>query len=435
MLQINPSEFLRLSRLINNSLDTIDENMKLLRKEANKQVDSPEMKELTLLITTIKNSTDFITKIIDEFEEATGEDINKLVSSKYQDKYYKDKILKHYAEIMCGDRNNAKLETLQMCYSDDEELSKYCQRQNFINNYSSYLKGFDASKFGLDKETIERELLYIYDKRGANEAYSVMRALANNCPSNYFEYDFNPKSQMHPNEYYDYNKKTIGNYITNSEIISINGYKYEFAQVLPKDCTNLERLAYNFAKANTINTMRTLPNKFLDYCTRGNSNAIILTCNTDAMNNGGSWSGYYKSSSLFSSNSNMVIIDARGTFNYNDYYTQNTVIHELGHKFDDMMGNKSFIDKLFGRVNYTGTHSEWQNAYKKYKDVLASINEGGYESYPNVNEFFSDANVAYYKNPETLRTLCPEAYNLISNMIGGEYGYSYSEKIANILAV
>lgn len=428
MLQINPSEFLRISSLIKNSTELIDENIKYLKNNGF----SSEINELEKMITNIKNNTSFLTNILEEFERATGESIDKLLSSQYTDDYYEKKILTYYANVICNNKTNA---TLELCYEKDDKLSEYCQRQNFINNYESYLAGFDYKKFGLTKEQVKEELLYIYDNRSLSDAYSIMRALVNNQPSNYFEYNFNPQSQMNSNSFYDYNSKTIGNYTTNSEMIDINGYKYEIAQVLPKDCTNIEALAYNFTKANTINTMRTLPNKYLELCTRGNSNAIVLTCDTNAMNNNGNWSGYYKASSLFRKSTNMIVLDAKGSFNNNEYYTQDTIIHEMGHKFDDMMYSKNIIDRLFGKTNYTETNSEWKNAYSKYKNVLNSINSGGYEEYPNVNEFFGDATVAYFKNPQSVKTICPEVYELMNKMLDGEYGYSYSDKIKEIVRV
>ena len=433
MLQINPNEFLRISKLINNSLNIIDENIKFIMKNnSSNSISNDDIKEFNKLITTIKNDTIFLKQIVTELEKATGENLDKLLSLNHSNSFYKDKILSYYANVVCNEKDSKKIEILSLCYSSDDELSKYCQRQNFINNYYSYLNGFEPEKFGLTKEMVEKELIYIYDNKGPNEAYSIMRALVNNCPSNYFEYNFNPTKQINSNSYYDYNKNTIDNYITNSEIIDINGYEYEFAQVLPKDCTNIENLAYNFAKANTINTMRALPNKYLELCTRGNSNSIILTSNTEAMNNSGNWAGYYKSSSLFNKNTNMIVIDAHGSFNNNEYYTQNTIIHELGHKFDDMIYSKNFIDKLFGKISYTASNNQWQNAYEKYKDVLNSINTNGYEKYPNVNEFFGDATVAYFKNPNDVKTLCPEVYDLINKMLDGEES-NYKSKMNEIL--
>ncbi len=436
MLQINPSEFLRLARLMNYSLDTIDENINYLKKNnSNFQIPNIEINELSKAINIIKNDTLFLTKIIDEFEKATKEDIDSLLSYKHSDSYYKEKILQRYAELICNQDSLKNQEILALCYQKDDELAKYCQRQHFINNYATYLNGFKPEKFGLKIENIEKELIYIYDNKGPSEAYNVMHALVNNCPANYFEYDFKPRTPIKSNNYYDYNKNTINNYLTNSEIININGYDYEIAQVLPKDCTNIEYLAYNFAKANTINTMRTLPDKYLELCTRGNSNTIILTSSTKAMNNSGNWAGYYQPSSLFNKNTNMIVIDVHASFNNNEYYTQNTIIHEMGHKFDDMMYSKNIIDRLFGKTSYTVANEEWQDNFNKYKNVLNSINNNGYTNYPNVNEFFGDATVTYFKNPQALKTLCPEVYHSINKMLGEEYGYSYHDKIQQILAV
>ena len=37
----------------------------------------------------------------------------------------------------------------------------------------------------MDHDTFINQLVEVYDKRGANEAYAIMRALENNQPSNY----------------------------------------------------------------------------------------------------------------------------------------------------------------------------------------------------------------------------------------------------------
>ena len=145
MLKINPSEFLRIWHLLQNSIDIIDENIKYLKNHGI----SSEMIEFSKLITNIKNSTTFLTNIIKEFERATGENIDKLLSCEHNNEFYKDKLLSYYANQVC---NNKNTEILELCYENDDELLKYCQRQNFINNYKSYLKGFDYQRFGLTKE-------------------------------------------------------------------------------------------------------------------------------------------------------------------------------------------------------------------------------------------------------------------------------------------
>ena len=47
MLQINPSEFLRIGRLISNSLSVIDENIKYLKNNDTNKTYSLELEELT----------------------------------------------------------------------------------------------------------------------------------------------------------------------------------------------------------------------------------------------------------------------------------------------------------------------------------------------------------------------------------------------------
>lgn len=417
MLKLNPSEIIKLSKLINDSLDNLDKNINQLLKENHNKYE-----ELKKKINNIRNDTTFLKKITNEIEKATSSSLDQLLNANYNYNYYENKILTYYAKIMCDNtlttkEKENKLAILKICYDQDEKLSQYCQRQNFINHYSQYLKRFDYKKFNLDKETVEKELIYIYDTRGSAEAYDVMRALSHNCPDNYFDYHFNPKTQEKDNSYYDFNKKTIDQYKTNSEIININGYNYEFTQVLPKDCTEIERIAYNFGKANVINTMKKLPSKYLDLCSQGNSNTIILTSDKDAMNNNGNWSGYYKPTSLFSSNTNMITIDIHGSFVDNTYYTQDTIIHEMGHKFDDMLHKKSFIDKLLGKTYYTTNSNEWKEVYHKYQNVVSGINANGYEEFPNINEFFGDTVVAYFKSPNELEKLCPEVYNLMNKML------------------
>lgn len=436
MLQINPGEIIRINKLINNSLTIINENILYLKekyKNNNTELETMKINNLENLSNQISNSTLFLDKIIKELEEATGETLNGLVKFKYSLSYYENKLLLHYANNINNNSSKEKLDIIDLCYGKDNKLTNYCQKKNFIEYFQRYFHSFNPADFGLDNDAFTNELLEIYDKRGPSEAYAIIHALENNQPKNYHEYSFNPGKQIHSNDYYDFNSKTINNYQTNSEIININGYNYEILQVLPKDCNNVERIAYNFGKANIINTMRTLPDKFLELCSKGNTNIITLTCNRDTMNNNANWSGYYKPTAFFGNDNNNITIDIHGSFNDNVFYTQDTLIHEMGHKFDDIIKSKSIIDWLFGTTSYTRSNSEWTNAYQKYNEVLNSINLSGYVEYPNVNEFYGDATVAYFKKPKMLKALCPEVYDLMNKMLDGEYGYSYSEKILTIL--
>lgn len=433
MLQLNPNEILRINKLINNSLDTIKNNIHSLKKKYNGTniVSTLDLENIEKLTNNVNNSTLFLTSIINEIVEATGESIDSLLSTKHTLSYYDSKLLSYYANKI--NNRDSNLDSIDLCYSKDDRLTNYCNKQNFIAYANTIFDKFNPEEFGLDRETVINDLIYIYDKRGAAEAYNVMNALVKNKPDNYHEYKFNPTTQMHSNDYYDYNNKTINNYQTNSEIINVNGYEYEIAQVLPKDCTSTEKLAYNFSKANVVNTMKTLPDKYLELCSKGNSNTITLVCNRSAMNNNANWSGYYKPSAALSSNTNMITIDIHGSFTDNEFYTQDTLIHEMGHKFDDMSQSNSIIDWILGDITHTDGNREWANTYNKYNNVVSGINLGGYVSYPNVNEFFADSMVAYIKNPDMLKSLCPEVYNLISGMLDGEYGYSYYDKIPYVL--
>ena len=432
MLQINPNEVIRLSKLMNNSIESIEDSIRFFKTKYTDNIE--ELNEIEKLLNMTKNNTTFLTNITNELVAATGESLDKLLNSQHSLSYYDNKLLTHYANSICSNESSDKLSSIDLCYNRDDKLDNYCQKQNFLNNYKSFLDNFDPAKYGMTEEQLEKDLLYVFEHRGASEAYAVMRALNNNQLDNYSEYHFNPQKQMHSNNYYDYNDDTIDKYQTNSEMINVNGNEFEIAQVLPKDCTNTEMLVYNFGKANIINTMRTLPDKYLELCTQGDTNVIVLTCDTSAMNNTGLWSGYYKPSSMYQKYTNMIAIDIHGSFNDNVFYTQDTIIHEMGHKFDDMMYSRNVIDKLFGNTGYTNNSKEWENAYKKYKNVLNSINFGGYENYPNVSEFFGDSSVAYFKNPELVKALCPEVYTLMNNMLDGEYGYSYSDRIVAILS-
>lgn len=437
MLQINPNEVIRISKLINVSLDNIDEKIRFFKS---KYTDNPNklqelnIDEITKLITRIKNSTLFLKDITSEIEEATGESLDKILEANYSLNFFEDKFINHYASKIKNKANNSELDKIELCYSKDDKVNHYTYKQKFLEKAKNRFNNFNPSKFGLTEEELMDNLAEIYDKRGAKEANAIIEALENNCPENYHTYHFNPEKQMNSDKYYDFNKDVIDKYQTNSELINVNGYKFEIAQVLPKDCNKIEALAYNFGKANVINTMRTLPDKYLELCSKGKNNTITLTCGNDMMNNTGNWSGYYKPSTMFGSNCSNVTVDIHGSFTNNSFYTQDTLIHEMGHKFDDMITSKSIIDWILGKTFYTNQNDEWSTYYNKYNNVLTSINEGGYTSYPNVNEFFADSTVAYFKNPEVYKELCPESYELLSNMLDGEYGYSYDDKIVAILS-
>lgn len=434
MLQINPNEIIRNSKLINSSLETILNNLTYLRNMSTKNsIDIQTIDKLNKIVFKLQENSSFLNEIVNELVKVTGEEVDKLIEANYSMAEYENKILSYYAKAICNNDKKDELDILDLCYGKDSKLTFFCSKENFITYADSYLENFDFDKYGLNKDQVMNDLIYVLNKRGSSEAHAVLKALVKNAPANYLDYNFNPSDITNSNKYYDFNSDTIDNYLTNSENIKVNGYNYEICQVLPKDCTNTEKLVYNFSKANVINTMRTLPDKYLDLCSRGTSNSIILTSNRDAMSNSGIWSGYYKPSSIYVRNNNMIVVDIHGSLIDNEYYTQDTIIHEMAHKFDDMMYETNIIEKLFGKPSYTNNSNEWSKCYNKYKNILNGINLNGYEEFPNVNEFFGDAMVAYFKNPDVVRKLCPELYELTNKMLDGEYGYSYSDKLAYVL--
>ena len=447
MLRVNPYEIISYNRLISNSLDSVSENINAIQKLYNmvdffhKKAKINNIINMQELIKKMKKNNEKLTKIVQELEEITGLTSSQLAKLNYNNAFYEKKILEYYTEKL-HDKNISKSEyrTLYNQFNfyydidnDDGKMSQYYQRYLFKKNIPQLLRNFNYEQFKLSKDVVLEEIMYVYDNRGSNSAYNVIKALGNNCPKNYFEYHFLPTNQSKNNASYDFNNSTIYQYETNSEIININGYNYEFNQVLPKDCTKTERLVYNFTKANVINTMRTLPDNYLRLCSLGNSNSIILTSSKEAMNNPSNWGGYYKPSNYFSDNTNMIVIDVNRGMEMNDYYTQDILIHELSHKYDDMLRNENIINSLLGREYYSTTDSNWKEMFEKHQDIIKSLTHYEYKDFPNINEFFGDTAVAYFKNPHELKNNCPEIYDLFSKTLGKEYGYSYNDKIVEIL--
>lgn len=448
MLKINPYEIICYSRLIDNSLNNALENMNSVQSIYS-QINSLPEKYKTLniniiqeLIDRIQQNNQKLTKIVNELEEITG--LSRKQLSKINNiAFYEDKILEYYTEKLydknISQSDHQKLYNQLNFYYDtsnnEGKLNQFYQRYLFKKSIPTLLSKFDYQRFNLKEENVINDIMYIYDNRGSNTAYNTIKALVNNCPKNYDNYHFSPIRQPKSNDSYDYNHKTINQYETNSEIININGYNYEFNQVLPKDCTNVERLVYDFSKANIINTMRTLPDTYLKLCSMGNSNSIILTTSKDAMNNQGNWGGYYKTSNYFSNNNNMVVIDINRGLEYNDYYTQDILIHELSHKFDDMLKNESIINSLLGNEYYSTTSDNWKEMFQKHQNIIKKLTNYEYKDFPNINEFFGDTAVAYFKKPQELKNQCPDIYDLFSKTLGTEYGYSYNDKIQEILNV
>ena len=100
MLQINPNEIIRINKLMNNSLDLIDENIRYLKRKYSNNDKNIELKifELEKQSEKIKNSTLFLNNIVNELIEATGENLDKLLSSNHSLSFFENKLISHYAE-------------------------------------------------------------------------------------------------------------------------------------------------------------------------------------------------------------------------------------------------------------------------------------------------------------------------------------------------
>ena len=49
---------------------------------------------------------------------------------------------------------------------------------------------FYLDKYGLSKDQVMNDLVYVLNKRGSSEAHAVLKALTNNAPSNYLDYNY-----------------------------------------------------------------------------------------------------------------------------------------------------------------------------------------------------------------------------------------------------
>ena len=161
MLQINPNEIIRISKLMNNSLDKIKEHLRFLKTKyiSNENIN---IDNLELQINNLSNSTLFLNQIINELEEATGENIDKLISSNHSLSYYENKLLTHYANNINNNENQSKLDKIDLCYSKDDKLANFCQKQNFAEYANSFFRKFNPEDYGLDKDTVINYLLYDY---------------------------------------------------------------------------------------------------------------------------------------------------------------------------------------------------------------------------------------------------------------------------------
>lgn len=284
----------------------------------------------------------------------------------------------------------------------------------------------DAST-GVTMGDVVSDYIDIKNKKGLSYAVDVINALGWNYPSNYSEYHFNPTDV--PTDKIDYARteidpNTANNYRVRNENVDINGYTYDIVQVLPTSCHKIEELVYDFNKANIVNTMSTLPDVFLDAGRSGASNCLVLTCDENAMMYKGEqtkkYGGYYRPGS------EMVVINTKYAFSGSRYslVSQDWVIHEYAHKYDDMKNKNGDY--------YTENSKKWNDLYNENKNKINGIDPGGYDEFPDAQEFFADGMVAYFKSPDALKGVSEEVYNAYTEILGGDYGGSFTNNIGSI---
>ncbi len=446
-LLINNKNILVDSESIRELITTLESQYSSLYSKVKEKVSINTSTLSNMVSTELDSKITFLTDLVNEVEQAMDETMDQLIVHNYSQEEYEDKIITYYCDQFFNFNNVPELK--------DESMNHMKKMENFYNFWpeersmdtkaASYYEirkfqeRFDYDRFGLDKDKVKKQLLYIYDERGYDVMKTVMYALLNNCPDNYEDYDFHPGRQIETNGHYDYNADTIRNYKTNSEIININGVDFDFAQVLPKDCTDVELLAYNFCKANVINTMRTFPKKYLEAAAEKNR-VVVLTCAKDAMDyNKDSWAGYYTPHNWTKPEDGDVVINAFLSFRSNTYYTRDAVIHEFGHKLDDILDGHGKWDTRLNGWQMTDNSKEWGEYYEKYKGVLPDIVDGSYteqgfeEAGSPKAEFFAEAMVAYFLEPDELEKLCPEVYEAITNLLGEDCCGAYSNGIDDVI--
>ena len=294
-------------------------------------------------------------------------------------------------------------------------LIKSRMPEDVLNAIVSSTKNFDYKKFGYSNiEDVVDEFVILSDKR--NVSFPKCSDLLEQISKK--DTNFNPTETTKDTSYYSLLPSAYIPYNINSEIINVNGYDFDFAQVLPTDCTKIERIIYDYYKVEVIDTMKTLPNNYLKAASSGNSNAIVLAPSIKYTNNFNElWGGYYTPSGKDANT--IVILTPLEAFG-SEYYTEDVVIHEMGHKFDDYSNGVFYSRNDENTVYYSQENAAWNEYYEKYKDVLPPIVADGYDPIPNIQEFFAETSVAYFKNPDELKELCPEVYDAFHKMLGYE---------------
>ena len=275
----------------------------------------------------------------------------------------------------------------------------------------------DYERMGFTEEQVNKYL----DKFDFYEKIARVNALKNNCPDNYADFNFNPGPLLHDYTYYGISEKALDKYDLQSEVINVNGFQVEIVQMIPKNCSDIELLLYNYAKANTINTLSTLPADFLG-CVEEFNNAIVLACDIDDyMNKDMGYTLGLTFNTGLKNAEGVIVLDAHGSFYNSDIWITESLIHEMGHKFDN-----AYNDDDYGYSTGQG-YDEWNGYRKKYARTVAGIIPGGYSSESldedHVHEFYAECIQAYFLAPDELKVLCPNVYDAITiQLANSPYG-------------
>ena len=222
-------------------------------------------------------------------------------------------------------------------------------------------------------------------------------------------------------------RTNITNYKILTEKVNIGGFTFEFLQVVSKTITEAKLKVNNTVKSKIIKTMSYLPKKYLEYNNRRINAFIVANSGAEsAIGTGKSgWAGYYIEDA-----GSLAILAVNEKF-----YTEDAVIHEMGHKFDNVLAiDKGIAGSIYTEDGmtcewsiseaYSSHSSKWESWLSKY-DGNFIVKYGGDGLHYNPNEFFANSFVAYFTMPDTLKKKYPEIYKELSSYLGGDYGHYY----------
>ena len=235
------------------------------------------------------------------------------------------------------DSNNNDIYTFKE-NTDFNKLSN--ELGEFSENYKTVkevVDKYDYNRFCVNKGQMTDDLYLILTQIGTDYFNRVVNGLAN-MPKNYDKLVFETTKFEGNYSDYDINEKYLEYSDINTEKIPIHGKKIEFVQVLPKGCTATEELVYNFAKANVINTITSLPDSFANVVLN-NNNPIVLTYNPLTQIHSDFSNGYYiQNNNSDSSNKNSVpfVFNVQQSLTKNETLTNYDVIYTMAKKFAEV---------------------------------------------------------------------------------------------------